>query len=69
MVGATWQRGLLLGAAAAASRCRTLCLHPCSGRRLWSRAPALHVQGMRVRADGPQLISELIRKELGLDCR
>ena len=26
------------------------------------------VQGMRVRSDGPQLISALIRKELGLDC-
>ncbi|KAI3425907.1 hypothetical protein D9Q98_007879 [Chlorella vulgaris] len=25
-------------------------------------------KGMRVRPDGPQLISELIRKELGLDC-
>lgn len=31
-------------------------------------APA-RVQGMRVRPDGPQLISEMIRKELGLDCR
>lgn len=27
------------------------------------------LQGMRVRPDGPQLISEMIRKELGLDCR
>lgn len=26
------------------------------------------IKGMRVRPDGPQLISELIRKELGLDC-
>lgn len=26
-------------------------------------------QGMRVRPDGPQLISEMIRKELNLDCR
>ena len=25
-------------------------------------------QGMRVRAEGPQLLSELVRKELGLDC-
>ena len=37
------------------------------------RPPTNHVggtppQGMRVRPDGPQLISELIRKELGLDC-
>eukprot|EP00887_Chlorella_sp_A99_P008019 scaffold12.g8019.t1 len=30
--------------------------------------PDLEETGMRVRADGPQLISELIRKELGLDC-
>ena len=28
-----------------------------------------HPQGMRVRPDGPQLISEMIRKELNLDCR
>lgn len=28
----------------------------------------LPVQGMRVRPEGPQLISELVRKELGLDC-
>lgn len=26
------------------------------------------IKGMRVRPDGPQLISELVRKELGLDC-
>ena len=26
-------------------------------------------KGMRVRPDGPQLITQLIRKELGLDCR
>lgn len=31
--------------------------------------PLICSQGMRVRPDGPQLISELIRKELGLDCR
>lgn len=24
---------------------------------------------MRVRPEGPQLISELVRKELGIDCR
>ena len=32
------------------------------------RTPAC-LQGMRVRPDGPQLISQLIRKELNLDCR
>jgi glycerol-3-phosphate dehydrogenase len=33
--------------------------------------PAPHtpaLQGMRVRPEGPQLISELVRKELGVDC-
>lgn len=26
------------------------------------------LQGMRVRPDGPQLISEMVRKYLGIDC-
>ena len=35
----------------------------------WRTPPALATaQGMRVRPDGPQLISELVRKELGIDC-
>ena len=28
----------------------------------------LRSQGMRVRPDGPQLISELVRKSVGADC-
>ena len=71
------QRALLLGAslqprcAAPAEPCSMLAAQLCALCAAMKPRPraGAGVQGMRVRADGPQLISELIRKELGLDCR